>query len=123
MPGPAWGPQTNTPFLSLDFSARRKDWHHRPPCEAETSFPPLRQSAEQTFRDVWSQFFPRDLLGERVTVQADHQHALTARVEPIAGDVGTVVLEEDRAIALPLASKGGANCRTGLGSFVPASSY
>src|SRR3954452_25557355 len=35
---------------------------------------------------------PARYVGERVTVQADHQHALTAPVEAIAGKMGTVVL-------------------------------
>src|SRR3954453_3757395 len=82
------------------------------------AFRPSGKLPEQTFRHVSSQFFPRDI-GERATVLADHQPALTAPVEAIAGNMGTVVLEESAASAIPLASKGRAKCKDGLRQLCP----
>jgi hypothetical protein len=85
--------------------------------------PELGNLPQQTFGHFSSQFFTGDSLGERVTIQADHQHALTARIKAIADDVRTVIPKEGAASALPLASKGSTKCRTGFGSSVPVSSY
>ncbi len=56
--------------------------------------PELGNLPQQTFGHFSSQFFTGDSLGERVTIQADHQHALTARIKAIADDVRTVIPKE-----------------------------